>query len=63
MQPDLSRGKSESDYTPEETAKRAEDTIRRMFAAPHKPRKSIASDTPQARAQKMRRAKGSRKSR
>ena len=46
-------------YTPEETAKRAEEAIRRSFATPHKPRKSVVGTTPRAKA--MARTKDSKK--
>jgi hypothetical protein len=52
-----------ADFSDEEAAKRAEEAIRRSFAMQHKPRKVIAGNTPQARAQRERRAKGSPKSR
>ena len=49
--------KADSEFTPEETAKRAEEAIRRSFAKPHTPHKSLIGTTPRAKAMARRKAK------
>jgi hypothetical protein len=54
--------KETEQYTDLESAKRAEEAIRRSFAMPHKPRKAIVPATTRGTAQRQRRSKGSLKS-
>jgi len=55
--------KAKDEFTPEETARRAEELIRRSFAIPHKPRKLFEGTTPRAKAlARRKRAKGSPRS-
>lgn len=48
--------KQTDEYTSEETAKRAEDIIRRSFSMPHTPRKAVAPKTIRGNAQRRRRS-------
>ncbi len=56
--------KQTDEYSTEEAAKRAEEAIRRSFAMPHKPHKSLVGTTPRAKAMARRKAaaKGSPRS-
>jgi hypothetical protein len=59
----MKKALTDSEYTPEETAKRAEEIIRRAFAMPHTPRKAITPQTTRGQAQRKRRSKASPRSR
>jgi hypothetical protein len=53
---------TDDEYSDQEAAKRAEEAIRRSFAMPHTPHKSLVGTTPRAKAMARRKAKGSPKS-
>jgi len=44
------KDKERDEYTPEETARRMEATIRRAFQMPHKPMKQFVGTTDRAKA-------------
>jgi hypothetical protein len=49
-------------YSDKQTARRADDAIRRSFAMPYKPQSELVGKTPRARATARRKAKSSPKS-
>jgi hypothetical protein len=54
--------KTVEEYSDQETARRAEEAIRRSFAMPHVPHKALVGTTPRARAAAKRKpTKGSPK--